>query len=223
MSEQTSTFLLEPDAIKLLRGYNIPFPKHALAASPEEARTFAGDIGFPVVMKIVSPDVLHKSDAGGVLVNLIDPDQVEHGYHTLIENVNRHVPGARIKGVLVVEQAQQGVETIIGALDDPTFGATVMFGLGGIFAEVLRDVTFRIAPFEKRDAEQMIREIKGFPLLSGARGAALCDLEAISELLLAVSRLVSEHPEIRELDLNPVRVYEKGLLVLDARVLMTAQ
>ncbi len=214
------TFILEHDAVQKLSQYQIPYPKHALVRSSEEAAQKVVDFKFPVVLKIVSLDAVHKSDVGGVLVNLNSVDEIKTGYETIVKNVKKHNPQAVIEGLLMVEQAPQGVEIIIGALEDPTFGATVMFGLGGIFAEVLKDVTFRIAPFTQRDAEQMIREIKGYPLLMGARGSQPCDISAVVDLLLAISRLVTENPHIKELDLNPVRVYQKGLLVLDARMMI---
>jgi acyl-CoA synthetase (NDP forming) len=211
-------FILEPDAIKILESYEIPYPKHALARNPEEAQRIAVGIGFPVVLKIVSSDIVHKSDVGGVLVNLTNTEEVYKGYKRIVENVKKHNPLVVIDGILVVKQAPQGIEIIIGTVNDPTFGITVMFGLGGILTEILKDVNFRVAPLEKRDAEEMIREIQGFPLLTGVRGTSSSDLVAIVDLLMSISRLSTEHAEIRELDLNPVRVYEKGLLVLDTRI-----
>lgn len=215
-------FLLEPQAIQNLAQYNIPYPAHGLARTPEEAVEIASGIGFPVVLKIVSADAVHKSDVGGVKVNLATADQVREAYQEIIANVLAHNPLAEIEGLLVAQQAREGIEVIIGALDDPTFGATLMFGLGGIFAEVLKDVTFRIAPLERQDAEEMIKEIKGFPMLQGVRGSAPLDLEAIVELLMAVSAMVTAEPKIKELDLNPVRVFDQGLMVLDVRI-MTAE
>ncbi len=213
-------FLLEHESIKKLSTYHIPYPKYALVRSLDEAVNATHEFTFPVVLKVVSRDAVHKSDVGGVIVNLNSVKEVIAGFNTITANVKKHNPKAEIEGMLIVEQAPPGIEVIIGALEDPTFGATVMFGLGGIFAEVLKDVTFRIAPLTKHDAEQMIREIKGFPLLTGARGNQQCDLDAIVDLLMEVSKLVSENPQIKELDLNPVRVYEKGLLVLDARMMI---
>jgi len=173
-----------------------------------------------VVLKIVSEDAVHKSDVGGVSVNLATADQVTGAYQKIIANVQSHQADAKIEGILVVQQAKEGIEIIVGAMEDPTFGPTVMFGLGGIFAEVLNDVTFRIAPLERRDAEEMVREIKGYPLLTGLRGRASGDIGAVVDLLMGISQLLTEHPEIKELDLNPVRVYEQGLLVLDARMMV---
>lgn len=213
-------YVLEPEAVQLLEEYGIPYPVHGFARDAEEAAGIAEELGFPVVLKVVSPDVPHKSDAGGVLVGLEDGVAVREGFGAIVGRVSRAMPGAQFEGVLVCKQAADGLEVIVGALEDETFGPSVMFGLGGIFTELLRDVAFRVAPLRRRDAEEMIREIQGYPLLSGARGQAPLDVEALVELLLSVSQLVIDCREIRELDLNPVRVYEHGLLALDARMVM---
>jgi acyl-CoA synthetase (NDP forming) len=218
MLETYGHFILEPEAIRLLGEYNIPYPDHKVAQNADEAVACADQMGYPVVLKIVSPDVPHKSDAGGVAVGLKDAEGVRQGFNRVLERVKAAVPGASIEGVLVCRQALDGLEVIVGALHDTTFGPTVMFGLGGIFTEVLKDVAFRVAPLARRDAEQMVSEIRGYPLLAGARGQAEKDVHALVDLLLAVSQLVTEKPEVKELDLNPVRLYEQGLLVLDARV-----
>jgi len=218
MAEQEKKCLLETEAIVLLKAYDIVYPEHAIASSKEEARTQADSIGFPVVLKVVSPEIIHKSDAGGVRVNLRSPQEVERAYEEIISAVKGYNPAARVLGMLVCKQAAAGQEVIIGALKDEIFGAAVMFGLGGIFVEVLGDVTFRVCPVTKGEAKKMIEEIKGFPILSGVRGKAGYDLDALADLLTKVSNLLLEHPEIEELDLNPVRVYEKGVEVLDARV-----
>jgi len=217
--ESTGRFVLEPDAIRVLEQHDIPYPEHGLACSPEEAARIAGELGYPVVLKVVSPDVVHKSDAGGVVVGVGDGKEVLTAYERILDGVQAAVPRARIAGVLVCKQAPDGLEVIVGGLDDATFGPTVIFGLGGIFAEALEDVSFRIAPLERRDAEEMVEEIQGYPLLTGARGQASYDLDATIDLLLSVSRLLIDHQEIKELDLNPVRLYHKGLLVLDARMM----
>jgi acyl-CoA synthetase (NDP forming) len=219
MTGSSARFVGEPEAIRLLEEYSIAYPEHGLARSPQDAARIADGLGYPVVVKVVSPDVSHKSDVGGVIVGLEDATSVRAAYDSMVGTVQTAVPKACIEGVLVCQQAPEGLEVIVGALNDATFGPTVMFGLGGIFAEVLKDVSFRIVPLGRRDAEEMVREIKGYPLLSGARGRPACDLDAIAELLLSVSRLVTDHEEVKELDLNPVRVYGRGLLVLDARAL----
>jgi len=220
VSEMNQGFVLEPKAVKILDQYGICYPGHGLARDAKEAVQAAERLGYPVVLKVVSPDVLHKSDMGGVVVGLEGAEQVRAGVEQIRENIHAAVPSARITGVLVCQQAPPGLEIIVGTLDDSTFGPTVMFGLGGIFAEILKDVSFRIAPLERCDAEEMIQETRGYPLLTGARGQAALDVEALVALLLGVSRLVMDRGDITELDLNPVRLYEQGLLVLDARILL---
>lgn len=213
-----SRLITEPEAVQYLKRYNIPYPEHGLARSAEEAVKIAAGTGYPVVLKIISPDVSHKSDSGGVITGLETAGQVREAYDRIHARVMAAVPGASIEGVLVCRQAPQGLEVIVGALEDEVFGPAIMFGLGGIFAEVFQDVSFRIAPLMPFDAAEMIRETKAYPLLRGIRGQTPCDIQALEQLLLAVSRLVMEHREIKELDLNPVRVFKEGLLVLDARM-----
>ena len=213
-------YVLEPETVQLLEEYGMPYPPHGLAHDALEAERIAEELGYSVVLKVVSPNVVHKSDAGGVLLGLGDGASVRDGFERLVKRVSSSVPGARIEGALVCQEAPGGLELIVGALEDATFGPTVMVGMGGIFTEVLRDVSFRVAPLERRDAEEMMKEIRGYPLLKGARGQAPLDVSSLAGLLLSVSRLVTEHREIKELDLNPVRLYEDGLLVLDARMIL---
>ena len=219
MSSSEKGFVLEPEAAKMLSQYQIPYPEHRLARSRAEAVGFAAKIGYPVVLKIVSPQVVHKSEAGGVALGLADAAAVSRGYDDMIGRIKASFPQAQIEGVLLCHQAPEGLEVIVGGLHDPVFGPTVMFGLGGIFAEVFKDVTFRVAPLKPIDAEEMIAEVKGYPLLEGVRGQSPRDLDALAELLLAVSRLLAGKPDLKELDLNPVRLYQKGLLALDVRVI----
>jgi acyl-CoA synthetase (NDP forming) len=219
MSAVSNTFVLEPEAARLFSFYSIPYPEHGLADNPKQACEIAERLGYPVVLKVVSPDVLHKTDVGGVLVGLDGPKRVSSGYKQIERQVRQAMPDARIHGMLVCRQCNEGLEIIVGALQDLVFGPTVMVGLGGIFAEVFHDVSFRIAPLKRIDAEEMIMEMKGSPLLQGHRGRPARDVRALADLLLAVSQLVTEHPEITELDLNPVRLYEQGLHVLDIRLL----
>jgi acyl-CoA synthetase (NDP forming) len=216
-------YLLEPEAVDLLAACGIPYPGHALARTAIEAAQIAKNLGWPVVLKVVSPDVPPKSDVGGVLLGLDSARQVRDGFGTLAERMGSAVPGATLEGVLVCKQAPPSPEVIVGALNDVTFGHVVMFGLGGIFAEVLDDVSFRLVPLTRQDAQDMVREIRGYPLLQGARGLPPVDMEALVELLLSVSRLVSERGDIEELDLNPVRLFEHGLLVLDVRMVLQQQ
>lgn len=214
--------LLEPEAIELLRAYGIPYPDHGLARDANKAVEIADRLGYPVVLKVVSRDLVHKSETGGVRTGLEDGQAVRDAAVQMLKDVARSVPGAEIQGLLVCQQAPVGLEVVVGSLDDDLFGPAVMFGLGGIFAEVLQDVSFRVAPLDRRDAKAMIREIRGYPLLSGARGQGEYDVRALVDLLLKVSRMAIDHPEIKEMDLNPVRLFETGLLALDARILMAS-
>ena len=220
MSAGMGRALPEPDAAALLAAYGIAYPEHAYVHSADEAAEAAGHLGYPVVLKVVSPDAIHKSDMGGVALGIQDATGVARAYEDIVRSVRTHKKAAKVPGMLVCRQAPPGLEVIVGGIQDMMFGPALMFGLGGIFAEVLEDVTFRIVPIEPGDAKEMIQEIRGYPLLAGARGQGSCDVEALADLLLSVSRMMAEHAEIQELDLNPVRVYEQGILALDARILL---
>jgi acyl-CoA synthetase (NDP forming) len=217
-SDSDQKFILEPNAIRYLDQYNIPYPGHGLAHNALEAVEIAERLGYPVVLKIVSSDVVHKSDAGGVIVGVASADQVNECFIQIIDVVRKALPESSIEGVMVCRQAPDGIEVIVGSYSDPVFGPTVMFGIGGIFTEMLGDVAFKIAPLKRIDAEEMVREIRSYPLLTGVRGRPICDLEPLFDLLMAVSRLITENPQIKELDLNPVRIYKSGLMVLDVRI-----
>jgi acetyl-CoA synthetase (ADP-forming) len=212
--------LLEPEAKAICAEYNIPVTRFEVASNEKEAQKFASEIGYPVVLKIVSPEIIHKSDAGGVMVDLRNPADVRKAYVKIIENVKKYDSQAKIVGVLVQEMAPQATEVIVGAIKDPQFGPTIMVGLGGIFVEIFKDVNFRIAPLNAEDAKEMITELKAYPLLKGFRNTPPADIEALVEILCSTSRLVMEHPEIKELDLNPVMVYEKGAKTVDARIIL---
>ncbi|MCD6349056.1 MAG: acetate--CoA ligase family protein [Candidatus Korarchaeota archaeon] len=218
--EEGRNVLLEYEAKSLIAHYGIPVTKIHLAKSEEGAVEAAKEIGFPVVLKIVSPDVLHKSDVGGVKVNLKNEEEVRAAYRSIIENVKQRAPNARIMGILVQEFAPPGLELIIGLIRDPQFGPTVMFGLGGIFVEVYKDVAFRVAPLSEEDADSMIREIKAYRLLTGFRGMEPVDVGALKDALIKAGQVGLEHEEIAEMDLNPVIAYPKGLKVVDARVIL---
>lgn len=216
------TLLNEVEAKRLLAEAGIPVTEAHLARTREEAERLAEAIGYPVVLKIVSDDIPHKSDVGGVQLNLRDREAVGAAYDRILQNVRTRRPDARIEGVSVQRQAPPGVEVIVGLTTDPQFGPVVMFGLGGVLVEVLQDVAFRVVPLTARDAREMIREVKGFALLQGYRGAPPADLAALESLLLKVSELAQRHPEIAELDLNPVFAYPNGAVAVDARVVLTA-
>ena len=173
--------LLEPEAKAICMEYGIPVTKFKVALNENEAAKYADEIGYPVVLKIVSPDVIHKSDAGGVIVNLKTPTEVTSAYQKILENVKKYKSDAKIAGVLVQEMAPQSTEVIVGAIKDPQFGQTLMFGLGGIFVEILKDVNFRIAPLTADDAKDMITELKAYPLLKGYRNTPPADIDALSK------------------------------------------
>jgi acyl-CoA synthetase (NDP forming) len=196
---------------------------YVLARTREEAQRAAMKMNSPVVLKIVSPQIIHKSDVGGVKINLQGNEAVGQGYDQLVNDVKRATAAADIHGVLVVPMAQPGTELIIGMVRDAQFGPTIMFGMGGVFVELFKDVSFRIAPFDKAVALDMIKESKAYRVLQGVRGEKQKDIASLAELLVQVSQLAARYRQIREIDLNPIRVYESGYSVLDARILLDAE
>jgi acetyltransferase len=212
---------LPPDKVGgILEAYGFEFPKSKLVKNEDEAVAFAESIGYPVVLKIVSPDVIHKVDSGGVILNLGDEKEVREGFSKMISDVKNNIPSVKIDGVLVQKMVTGGRETILGMKLDASFGPLVMFGLGGIYVEVLKDVSFRIAPISDLDAHEMVKSTKSYPLLAGFRGEEPVDIESIEEYIQRLSRLVEDFPEIEELDINPLIVFEKGRCcnVVDARM-----
>jgi len=212
--------LLETEAKELLREYGIPVPAFKLIKSEEEISGLAKEMNFPIAMKIVSSDIIHKTDAGGVKVDIKTEKEARIAYQEIIFEAKKYNKRAKISGVIVYPMVPQGTEIIIGIMQDPHFGPVIMFGLGGIFVEVLKDISFRVLPIEERDAEEMISEIKGYKILKGIRGEAPKDIQAIKDLLLKISQLTLENPEISEIDLNPVFLFGKGLQVVDARMIL---
>ncbi|MCS7097319.1 MAG: acetate--CoA ligase family protein [Candidatus Methanomethylicia archaeon] len=213
-------YLMEHEAKSICAQYGISVTKFKVARNIEEALRYSEEIGYPVVFKIVSPDIIHKSDVGGVIVNIKNEKEGIEAYQRILSNVEKHKPEAKIIGILVQEMAPTGLEIIIGGIKDPQFGHAIMFGLGGIFVEILRDVTFRINPVTIDDAKEMIREIKGYPLLKGYRGQPKADEDSIVDTIVKTSKLLTDFPQIEQLDLNPVFVYEKGVKVVDARIIL---
>ena len=213
--------LLEPEAMRLLQAYDLPIPLGKLAEDADEAVQAAQNIGFPVVLKVVSQDIIHKSDVGGVHLNLSDTEAVQKAYASIMANALKITKQSRIKGVLVTPMAAKGQECIIGSTMDPIFGPVVMFGLGGIFVEVLKDVAFRVAPVTVDDVAEMVAEIKGFKVLTGIRGEPAKDVEAVKEVILKLAHVALAHPEIKEIDLNPIIVHEKGISLVDSRIIIT--
>src|ERR1035437_3080723 len=220
MAQQTQAqnrkMLTEVEAKQLLKGAGIPVIETRLAKTKKEALAIAKEMGYPVGMKIVSPDVVHKSDVGGVKLGLANAAQVSRAYNDILSSVEQKVPNARIEGVSIQKMALPGVEVIIGMSKDAQFGPVIMFGLGGILVELLKDVSFRIVPLTRRDASEMIKEIKGYALLNGYRGQEPVEVPSLEKLIVKVSEFIEKNPRIEELDLNPLFAYKDGVIAVDA-------
>ncbi len=210
--------LTEHEAKKLLAKYGIPVTKEQIAASADEAIAIALQLGTPVAMKISSPDIPHKSDVGGVALN-VKREEVRTTYNEMMARIKKTVPDAKIEGILVQKMAPAGHEIIVGLKTDAQFGHALMFGLGGIFVEVYKDVSFRVVPIDKSDALDMIAEIKGYPILRGIRGRKPADIDAIAKVLVSVSDM-AEKENIIELDINPLIVSGSGAVAVDARAMV---
>lgn len=220
--KEKRNFLPEPEAHEILKAYGFPVMDYRLARNEADCIRFAEEIGYPVALKIVSPDIFHKVDVGGVKVNIQNEVELKKGYHEIIQCVKKRKPKANIWGIFVQQMAKKGKETIIGMNRDPHFGAMLMFGMGGVYVEALKDVTFRIAPIRELSAQHMIRNIRSYKILEGVRGEKPSDTKAIAECLERLSQLVTDFKEIAELDINPLIVYDKGkgAKVVDARILI---
>src|ERR671933_1591803 len=218
--QQQRTNLIEEEGYEILNAYGFPIPRSILATSESQSIQAAQEIGFPVVMKIASPDIIHKSDAGGVRVGLKTNDEVIAAFRTIMDNAKKSNPNAKINGILVQEMVKSGKEIILGAKRDPLFGPLLMFGLGGIYVEVLKDVVFMLAPIDRQEATRMVQSIKTIKLLKGVRGEKPADLNSIVDSLQRLSQLVIDFPEIEEFDINPLLVLEegKGARVVDVRI-----
>ncbi len=212
--------LLPHEASEVVRAYGVDAPEMRVATSEAKAVNYAEELGYPVVLKIVSPDILHKTDIGGVVLNLSSAEEVRSAYRGIMARVSRHMPQARLYGVLVSKMAPQGREMIIGMSRDVQFGPLIMFGLGGIYVNFLRDVSFALAPLSRREAAEMIRETKAYTLLRGIRGEKPADLKALEEVILRVGQLSVDFPEILEMDINPLMVYEegRGCIAVDVKI-----
>lgn len=214
--ETNQTVLTEFESKELLKQIGIAIPDHRLTSSKEETISAANEIGFPLVLKLMAEDVVHKSDTGAVKLNIKTEVEVVKAFDELMQ-----IPSQKEKLISVQKMADEPItELIIGMTTDAQFGPALMFGIGGILVELLEDVSFRIAPITEYDAKEMILEIKGFPILDGYRGKPKADLDAIVETLLKISELVTKHEEINEMDLNPVFIYDKGLICVDARIIL---
>ena len=216
------TFLLAPEAAQVAAYLDLDMPKAILARNLGEAIRAAGDVGYPVAMKIVSKDIVHKSDAGGVALDLENKDEVVDAYQAILRSCRAHVPEAVIDGVEVVQMVRPGVETIVGARQDPSFGPVVMFGLGGIYVEVMKDVAFRAAPVGRATAREMISDLRSYPLLLGVRGESRKDIEAIADVVVKLSHLIDRCREIADIEVNPLIVYDhgQGTRTVDMRILI---
>jgi acetyltransferase len=218
--QQGRDLLTEDKANEVLKNYGIPTLSVQVATSPEEAKEAADKIGYPVVMKVVSQDIAHKTDVGGIVLHINSSDEAGEAYSTIIKNVKRHLPDANVKGVLVAPMISGGEEVILGMKRDLSFGPVLMFGMGGILVEVYRDVSFRVAPVSPEEATSMIEQIQGYPLLTDFRGRKAKDIEMLKECIMRLSQLVMECPQIKELDINPLIVLEEGCYVADAKIMV---
>jgi acetyltransferase len=216
------TSIGDAEAREIMEALGIATPRSYLARNPVEAAQFADEIGFPVVVKIASPDILHKTDVGGVKLNIMTPGDVRDAFELMTYRAQHYMPDAEVWGCLVQEMVLGGKEVIVGMNRDPHFGPLMMCGLGGIYVEALGDVAFRVAPFDRRDAREMIREVQAYHLLRGVRGERPSDVEAIVETLLQLSQLVIDFPEIMEFDINPLTVFEegRGVVGVDMRLVL---
>jgi acetyltransferase len=203
-------FVLEEHASEIARAYGIATPRGRVARTRSDALAVADEIGYPVALKIASPDILHKSDIGGIALGLADAAAVSRAWDEVLDHAHNRMPGAAVWGALVQEMVAPGFEVIVGVDRDPTFGPLVMFGLGGVYVEVLRDVVFRLAPLDRAEALRMIEDTRAYGLLKGARGAEPADVDAIADVLVRVSALVTDFPQIVELDINPLVVARRG-------------
>ncbi|HLA81574.1 MAG TPA: acetate--CoA ligase family protein [Thermoleophilia bacterium] len=212
--------LTEMESKQLLKSLGINTTEMKLATSEEEAVALSLEIGYPCVLKVSSPDITHKSDAGGVKVGLKSEHEVAEAYKAIMASCTEKFPGANIEGVTVQNMARPGLEVIVGMATDPQFGPVLMFGLGGVWVEVLEDVSFKIVPLTRLDAANAIREIRAARLLDGFRGSDPVDKSALEDILLRVSQFVEETPEVAEMDLNPIFAYPDGAIAVDARVIL---
>ncbi|MBD3214573.1 MAG: acetyl-CoA synthetase [Candidatus Lokiarchaeota archaeon] len=216
-------FLMEHESKDLISKYGIPVGRYGLVNNKEDALNVAQEIGYPIALKIMSPDIIHKTEAQIVKLDIRTESELLENYEVLIENLRKYNPNAEIEGVNVQQMAENGLaEVIIGGVRDVNFGAVLMFGLGGIFVEIFKDVSYRVCPIKESEAKRMIKNIKAFPILNGYRGKPKADIGAIVECLQNCCTLLSENPRIEELDLNPIIVFEqgKGIMVVDARIIL---
>jgi len=214
------SLLTEFESKRILKRIGIPVVETRLATNLKETVSISQRLGFPVVLKITSPDVVHKTDSDGVKLDLKNISEVKKAYHDILGSVKKKYPRALIHGISVQKMAPPGTEVIIGTSIDPQFGPVIMFGLGGIFVEVLKDVSFRVIPVDQKDAQEMIQEIKGFPILRGYRGKEPANIPSLVGMILKISKFVNENPRIKEMELNPIFAYKDKALAVDARMIL---
>jgi acyl-CoA synthetase (NDP forming) len=212
--------LTEFESKRILRQAGIPVVETRLAKTQKEAVSLSRKMGFPVVLKISSPEVIHKSDSGGVKLSLNNAAEVKKAYDEILKKVKKQYPEAAVHGVSVQKMVRPGTEVIIGTSKDPQFGPVIMFGLGGIFVELLKDVSFRVIPVKGKDAQEMIEEIKGYPLLKGYRGKEPASITALVEIILKISKFIEQNSQVKELDLNPIFAYRDKAVAVDARIIL---
>ena len=217
------TFLLANEGAAVLRAADIAMPQSKIARSIQEAVQFAGEIGYPVVLKVVSKDILHKSDAGGVVLDLDDEKEVIVGYEAIMHHCRMYKPNAVIEGIEVAEMVKKGIELIIGARRDPSFGPVIMCGLGGIYVEIMKDISFRAVPINRSIALSMLEEIRSYPLLLGARGEEKKDIESVIDTIIKIGSIIRTCERITDIEVNPIEVYEakSGIKAVDARILIS--
>jgi len=218
---ENKKFLMEQESKKIINSYNIPTTREKTVNNLHDAVKFSREIGFPVVLKISSPNVIHKSDIGGVITGIQNPQEVKKAYIKITSNLRNKSDSFKLRGILVQEMVPEGYEVIIGATRDKQFGPVVMFGLGGVFVEVLNDVSFRIVPFSSEEALEMIKETKAFKVLKGFRDRKTVDMKVLAKILTQTGNIMIDFPEINEIDINPLIINEKNMVAVDARIILS--
>ena len=220
VKKEGRSILTEFESKKIVRQAGISIVETKLAKTQKEVVSLSQKMGFPVALKIASPDVIHKSDSGGVKLSVQSVAEVKKAYDEILKKVRKQYPRALLHGISVQKMVRPGTEVIVGTSKDPQFGPVIMFGLGGIFVELLKDVSFRVIPVERKDAQEMIKEIKGYPLLQGYRGKEPADISSLVNIILKLSRFIEENPGIKELELNPIFAYRNRAVAVDARIIL---
>ena len=220
VKKEGRSILTEFESKRILKQAGISVVETKLAKNQKEAVEISQKIGFPVALKIVSPDVIHKTDSGGVKLSVNSVAHVKKAYDEILKKVRKQYPKALLHGISVQKMVRPGTEVIVGISKDPQFGPVVMFGLGGIFVELFKDVSFRVIPVERKDAQEMIKEIKGFPLLQGYRGKEPADISSLVNIILKISKFIEGNPQIKELELNPIFAYRHRAVAADARIIL---